>query len=183
MPEILSSKTVLIDPQEIQVGIEIINLLTENNCYTILDAERIKEGLEILVQKVDALIVPRSYMEECFPKLSLAEGLKKLFLERSALTAVTLGEQGVIAIYEDKFISVPSLPVTVQDTTGAGDNFHAAFALAIARAMETPKALAYASAVASLTCRGIGGRAAFPTNEEAEEGYKIVASKMTIRSI
>jgi len=183
LSEILSSKTVLIDPQEIQVGVEIINLLKENNCYSILDAERIKEGLEILVPKVDAFIVSRSYIEERFPQLSMEDALKKLYNERMALTAITLGEQGAIAIYEDKLITIPSLPVTVQDTTGAGDNFHAAFALAIARDKDIPDALAYASAVASLTCRGIGGRAGFPTEKEAEEGYSIVASKMEISSI
>jgi len=181
--EILSSKTVLIDPQEIQAGIEIIDLLKKNKCYSILDTERLNEGLETLVPKVDALIVSQSYIEERFPEFSIENSLKKLYSERSALTAITLGEQGAIAIYEDKLINVPSLPVTVQDTTGAGDNFHAAFALAIARDKAIPNALAYSSAVASLTCRAIGGRSAFPTKMEAEEGYSIVASKMEIRSI
>jgi sugar/nucleoside kinase (ribokinase family) len=183
LSEILSSKTVLIDPQEIQVGVEIIDQLKKNKCYTILDAERIKEDLEILVPKVDALIVSRSYIEERFPQLTIEDSLKKLYSERLALTAITLGEQGVIALYKDKIITVPSLPVTVKDTTGAGDNFHAAFALAIARNRDIPNSLAYASAVASLTCRGIGGRSAFPTKREAEVGFSIVASKMEISSL
>jgi len=183
LSEILTSKTVLIDPQEMQVGIEIIDLLKENKCYTILDAERVKEGLEILIPKADALIVSHSYSEERFPQLSVEDALKKLYSERMALTAITLGEQGTIAIYENKIITIPSLPVNVMDTTGAGDNFHAAFALAVARDKTIPHALAYASAVASLTCRGIGGRSGFPTEKEAEEGFSIVASKMEIRSI
>ncbi len=181
--EILSSKTVLIDPQEIQIGVEIIDQLKENKCYSILDAERVKEGLQVLVPKVDALIVSQSYIEERFPQLSIENSLKKLYSERFALTAITLGEQGAVAIFKNKLITVPSLPVTLKDTTGAGDNFHAAFALAIARDKDIPDALAYASAVASLTCRGIGGRSGFPTIKEAEEGYSIVASEMEISPI
>jgi len=115
--------------------------------------------------------------------LSLEDSLKKLYSKRLALTAITLGEQGAIAKYKDNLITVPSLPVTVQDTTGAGDNFHAAFALAIARDKDIPDAIAYASAVASLTCQAIGGRSAFPTENEAEQGCNIVASKMEILSI
>lgn len=183
LSDIMSSKTVLIDPQEILVGVEVIDLLKENNCYTILDAERIKDGLEMLVPKVDALIVSRSFIKERFPNLRLKDALKKLYSERLALTAVTLGKQGAVAIYENKVLTVPSLPVTVVDTTGAGDNFHAAFALAIARNKDIPNALAYASAVASLTCRGFGGRSAFPTEKEADEGYIYIASKMEISSI
>lgn len=183
MQEILDSKTVLIDPQEIPVGIEITDELKKNNCYTILDAEREKKGLEFLVTKVDALIVSRSYIEEKIPRLGIEKALKKLYAERCALTAVTLGEQGMIAIYKDKIITVPSLPVTVKDTTGAGDNFHAAFAFAIARDKDIPNALTYATAVASLSCREIGGRSGFPTIKEAEQGYNILASKMEISSI
>jgi len=183
LTEILSSKTILIDPQEIPVGVEIIDLLKENKCYTILDAERVKEGLEILIPKVDALIASRSYIEERCPHLSVENALKKLQAERFAFTAVTLGERGAIAINDNKIITVPSLPVSVIDTTGAGDNFHAAFAFAIVRNKNIPDALAYASAVASLTCRGIGGRSGFPTESEAEEGCRAVASKMEIRSL
>ena len=64
-------------------------------------------------------------------------------------------------------MQVPAPAVAVRDTIGAGDNFHAAFALALSRGADLPGAVRLAVAVASLSCRAYGGREGLPTPAEA----------------
>ncbi|WP_117236659.1 PfkB family carbohydrate kinase [Thermus sediminis] len=63
-----------------------------------------------------------------------------------AFVAVTLGEKGVVWPGG----RIGALAVTPKDTTGAGDVFHGAFALALAKGMREEEALALANAVAGV---------------------------------
>jgi sulfofructose kinase len=62
--------------------------------------------------------------------------------------AVTLGSAGVIHAGG----RVPAFPVAARDTTGAGDVFHGAFALALVEGCSTDAALVFASAAAAARC-------------------------------
>jgi sulfofructose kinase len=62
--------------------------------------------------------------------------------------AVTVGRDGVC--YRGG--RVPAFPVAVRDSTGAGDVFHGAFALALAEGRGEADALVFASAAAALRC-------------------------------
>lgn len=62
--------------------------------------------------------------------------------------AVTLGPAGV----RHRGGHVPGFPVSVHDSTGAGDVFHGAFALALAERQAPDGALVFASAAAALRC-------------------------------
>lgn len=61
-----------------------------------------------------------------------------------------------------------AFPVTVVDTTGAGDAFHGAFALCVAEGRSDKECARIASAVAALSCAGLGARAGLPTRDELE---------------
>jgi sulfofructose kinase len=65
------------------------------------------------------------------------------------------------------------------DTVGAGDNFHAAFALALTRGFDLHRTVKFSVAVASLSCRDYGGRQGVPTWDQALE----VAGTLTERSL
>jgi sulfofructose kinase len=61
-----------------------------------------------------------------------------------------------------------AFPVEVVDTTGAGDAFHGAFALALASGCSDGECARVASAVAALKCRRLGARAGLPTASELD---------------
>jgi sulfofructose kinase len=60
----------------------------------------------------------------------------------------------------------PAYAVDAIDTTGAGDVFHGAYALAIGARLPAADAMSFASAAAALKCTRPGGRAGIPTLED-----------------
>ena len=77
------------------------------------------------------------------------DGLIRKIESLGAWGAVTLGDQGVV----HKGGRIPAHKVTVVDSTGAGDVFHGAFALAMAQNRREQEALRFASAAAALHCK------------------------------
>ncbi|MDR3078171.1 MAG: sugar kinase [Planctomycetota bacterium] len=75
---------------------------------------------------------------------------------------VTLGEKGCLWLERGEVRRLPAFAVEVVDTTGAGDVFHGAFALALAEGMAPPAALRFASGAAALKCAQPGGRKGIP---------------------
>lgn len=66
-----------------------------------------------------------------------------------AWAAVTLGERGIA----HRGGRVPSFPVQVVDSTGAGDVFHGAFALSMAQGRSEREAMRFGCAAGALHCR------------------------------
>ena len=81
---------------------------------------------------------------------------------------VTRGPQGACFVEAGVLWEVPAPAIAVRDTIGAGDNFHAALALALSRGKACAVSVRFAVAVASLSCRAYGGREGLPTAAEAE---------------
>jgi sulfofructose kinase len=80
---------------------------------------------------------------------------------------VTRGEEGAFYPHEGRLYRVPAPAVQAVDTIGAGDNFHGAFALAISLGFDLHRAVRFAVATASLSCRDYGGRQGLPDLREA----------------
>lgn len=85
------------------------------------------------------------------------------------VAAVTCGGKGLLWLDEQGFHHLPAFVVKVVDTTGAGDVFHGAYALAIGEGQNVAQAMRFASAVAALKCTRQGGRAGIPGRKEVEE--------------
>lgn len=79
---------------------------------------------------------------------------------------VTLGDKGSVALQNGVLCHAKPYPARVVDTTGAGDNFHGAFLYCAHQGWPLQKTLSFCNAFSSLTCEGLGGRAAEPTKEE-----------------
>lgn len=81
---------------------------------------------------------------------------------------VTLGGRGAMVCEDGQVRVCPAPPVTVVDTTGAGDCFVGALADALARGRPLPEALHWAVAAASLSTQSLGATTAMPTSAEVE---------------
>lgn len=90
---------------------------------------------------------------------------------------VTLGASGVYYTDGENEELVPAPHVHAVDTTGAGDSFNGAFAVALAKQMPVPTALRFANSCAALSVTRPGAAVSCPMEEETlamlEEAYGI----------
>lgn len=80
----------------------------------------------------------------------------------------TLGPDGAVASTPDGLIRVPSLPVNVVDTTGAGDTFCGVLAAFLDAGADMREAMRMAAVAGSLACTKEGAQPSFPTRDEIE---------------
>ncbi|MCM3629904.1 ribokinase [Paenibacillus glycanilyticus] len=100
-----------------------------------------------------------------FPDISVTEALRrypnKLF--------VTEGSRGVRFFDGEQEVLVPSYQVEAVDTTGAGDTFNAAFAVAIAEGKPIQESVRFANRAASLSVTKFGAQGGMPKRQEVED--------------
>jgi ribokinase len=82
---------------------------------------------------------------------------------------ITEGKNGVRYYDGEKEILVPSYSVQAGDTTGAGDTFNAAFAVALAEGKSLKDSVRFANRAASLSVTKFGAQGGMPKREEVEE--------------
>jgi sulfofructose kinase len=98
-------------------------------------------------------------------------GLRRALALGARLAAVTQGERGVCWIEAGQpkgLRQLPAFAVPVVDTLAAGDVFHGAFALELARGKVPADALRFAAAAAAIKCSRPGGRSGSPSRDEVE---------------
>ncbi|MDN4999266.1 sugar kinase [Bradyrhizobium sp. GCM10027634] len=83
--------------------------------------------------------------------------------------AVTRGEGGVSWYENGQLHRQAAYAVEVVDTTGAGDVFHGAYALAVGVGLDVRAAMAFSAATAAMKCRHAGGRNGIPDINECLE--------------
>lgn len=100
-----------------------------------------------------------------FHDISITEALRrypnKLF--------VTEGSRGVRFFDGEQEVLVPSYKVNAIDTTGAGDTFNAAFAVALAEGKPIRECVRFANRAASLSVTKFGAQGGMPLRREVEE--------------
>jgi sulfofructose kinase len=95
-------------------------------------------------------------------------GLACLAAHSAGFLAVTDGPNGVYWLDGKELRHMPAFAVTAVDTLGAGDVFHAGFALALAEGRALEDALRFASAAAALKCTRFRGAAGAPKRAEVD---------------
>ena len=81
---------------------------------------------------------------------------------------VTLGAEGVVAGTAQGEIHSRALPVSVVDTTAAGDAFNGALAVALGGGDTLESALRFANAAGGLACTRRGAQPSLPTRAEVD---------------
>lgn len=122
-------------------------------------------ALDVEVIENAAYITPNEHEANIlFPGLHVSEALRKypnkLF--------VTEGSRGVRYFDGNEEVLVPAYKVEAVDTTGAGDTFNAAFAVALAEGKPVRESVRFANRAASLSVTKFGAQGGMPTREEVE---------------
>jgi len=96
-------------------------------------------------------------------------GVGALLAAGAGAVVVTRGVGGTdLHTVGDSLLHVPPSRADVVDTTGAGDAFTAALAVALARGRSLPDAVAWASAAGAIATEGFGARGSLPTAAQVD---------------
>jgi sugar/nucleoside kinase (ribokinase family) len=139
----------------------------------IVDVDRVDEDVDALLDLIDVIVVPISFLEAATGASAPGAALERLAARYRSASAVvvTLGEEGSLARAQGREIRTPAYRVDVVDTTGAGDAFRGGFAAAWIRlgsGAPIDDVLRYANATAALNCRAVGAQTALPTWGDVE---------------
>ncbi len=132
-------------------------------------------GREVLLNPAPAMEVPEDILRSCRyltpneHEYAVLFGEKEPPAEMKEKLIITVGAAGVEYYEDGELQRVPAYEVEVVDTTGAGDTFNAAFAVARADGMDMAAALRFANAAAALSVTGKGAQGGMPTRTETEE--------------
>jgi len=132
------------------------------NSPSVLDAGSMRESTVSLAKQSTYLIASRAYATA----FAQSESQKNWLLSLGAKTpfvAITDGSKGVHwKNNKGGFGTLEAKDVSAIDTTGAGDVFHGAFALAISKGIDFIKSLSWANQVAAISTTQKGGRTSSP---------------------
>ncbi len=157
----LQTKVLLFDGHEPLLSVAGMAWAQANGMVTMLDAGSLHRGTRELAPRVGYLAASAGFAREFAATDDMQLALQRL-REQCATVIITLGNQGLLWASSGGSGSLPAFKVSAVDSTGAGDAFHGALALALAREMAWPDALAFASAAGALSCTRLGARAALP---------------------
>ncbi|MCX7982632.1 MAG: carbohydrate kinase family protein [Syntrophales bacterium] len=171
LKELLSSppSVVLLDPETTYLIGEVKDYVGSKT-KIVYDGERWHPSVEEAMNWADFFIPSADFFppEARGDRCTFFREIISLSSKISGQLVVTWGKEGAFFVADGILFQVPAPMVDVKDTTGAGDNFHAAFSLAVSRGFTLPEATKFSVAVASLSCRALGGRAGIPSLREAQ---------------
>lgn len=120
-----------------------------------------------LLSLCDYPILSRSSALRLTSGQDVREALRALLGLGARAAVITCGADGAFYAGPDDEGHVPAFSVDAVDTTGAGDAFHGAFAFAVAQGWSVYESVVFASGVAAISCKRLGGRAGLPGFKEA----------------
>ncbi|POT54906.1 ribokinase [Citrobacter amalonaticus] len=142
---------------------------------TLLDADMTPQDITPLVALADHAVFSKPGLKRMTGQDNAEEGLKIATKHTDGKVYVTLGDEGSLWLENVQRCQQPAFSIEVVDTTGAGDVFHGAMAVALAEKMPTAQAIRFASAVAAMKCTQAGGRAGIPNREQTESFLSLYA--------
>lgn len=169
IPSLLKKANVLLlDPQVTYLASRLKGF--DGLPLIVYDCERRREGIEDMMRLADFFIPSAEFLSSAGIRIegsTLIERMRCLNRMVSGTLVVTAGGQGAYYMYKNLIHQVLPPRANILDTTGAGDNFHAAFALAVSRGFSLEESVRFSVAVATLSCRAYGGREGVPGFDEA----------------
>jgi sulfofructose kinase len=167
--DIRNSRVVHIDGYDIEAATHAAELAQRHRVPVSVDVDTVYPGFDSVLKNVDYLVAgsgwPAKYTGEPDPFRSL----RRLQTEyQLTVSAMTLGDFGALALYQNKWFYSPAFEIACADTTGAGDAFHGAFCCAMVEGLPMGDALDFSNAAAALNCTGVGARGHMAIREEVE---------------
>ena len=158
----------LVDFEAGQAGIEAARIASEHNIPVVVDVEQNEPHVTELMDVCSHVVVSEDFAADYTGNTDIRAILKKLRTSPNKTIIVTRGKDGCAGLASEGMFELPAFKVDSVDTTGCGDVFHGAYALAIARNKTVVEAARFGSAAAALCTTKIGGRDGIPSEEQLQ---------------
>ncbi len=170
LDRIAEASAVLSDLKWVEATLLAFERAKDEGVPTVADADvEAHDLLLAMLGLTDYAIFPAAALDAAFPGGTLEEKLGRVLSLGPRHAGVTEGGRGYTwRNRAGQSGHQPAFATEVVDTTGAGDAFHGAFAWALVQGRDEPACARAAAAVAALSCRKLGARAALPTLAELE---------------
>ncbi len=167
--KVIDARAVLVDGHHPAASIAAARWAHEAGVPVVADLERHRPDLDELLSLTTYPVLPEDFALEWAGAATFEEAGGRLAPKAGGTLVITLGTRGSVAFTPKGLHHQPAFVMDpVVDTTGAGDVYHGAFALAIGRGQSLEEAMRFASAAAAASCRALGGRAGLATADEVE---------------
>jgi sulfofructose kinase len=150
------AQSFLCDPRWPEGSAHALEYARARGVPTVIDGEKSETRILLdLIPRVEHAIFSQPGLGNYAPGLKPVEGLRKAIAAGCRVAGVTRGEKGTLWLTaEDPEPRVtPAFRVHATNTTGAGDVFHGAYALAVAERQSVDRAIRFASAAGALRAR------------------------------
>jgi len=164
-----AARVLLIDDYGHEGNLKALEVARDSGVEVVADFERNDSQLfPVLVDEVGHLVVSQGFALRTTGAPTAEAATHALWTESRAAVVITCGSDGAWykAAPGEGPRHVPAFRVPVVDTTGCGDVFHGAYALALARGWSIEKRVRYAEAAAALKAGRAGGQSGSPNEEE-----------------
>jgi sugar/nucleoside kinase (ribokinase family) len=162
------ARLLLVDATDPDAALWAARVARESGIPVLADLDAARPELAALLAATDFPVVTKEFAEEWGGTGRLRDGLERLTAGGASLAVATCGAEGAVARLGGREIVSPALPGRVEDTTGAGDAFHAGFAWGLLEGLEPEAILRFANAAAVLCCEARGAQAGLPTRAQVE---------------
>src|SRR5262249_36134599 len=165
---ITRARLVHVDDVDIEASLTAARLATAAGIPVTSDIERASDRAEELITAVTCPIFAKAGLVELTGVDDPERALRRIRRLHSGLLCVTLGPDGAMALDGDDVVHAPGVAVHAVATTGAGDVFRGAFAVAWLEGRSTLDRLRLANTAAALSTTRVGAIAGAPTRAELD---------------
>ncbi len=163
---LVGSDFLLVDGLMMDASLTAVKRAREMNIPVMLDAGSARPGMSELAGCCDYVVASEVFADGLGWELTPQALLKESEALGVRVLTITLGEKGSITAADGRIIRMPAFKVEAVDTTGAGDAFHGGYIFGLLHGWDLERVVRFASAVAAMKCRQMGGRTGIPNLDE-----------------
>ncbi|HLY62387.1 MAG TPA: PfkB family carbohydrate kinase [Terriglobia bacterium] len=173
-PEALEgARALLLDGCDVEACFTAARWARERGIPVVADLDTVYKRVEKLFPLIDYLVASANFLPALTGDNDPFRVLKYMAREfHMAAPGMTLGREGALIFWRERFHYSPGFVMETVDTTGAGDVFHGAFVYGLVAGWEMDRILDFSNAMAGLNCTALGARGGIATRAQAEKLVK-----------
>ena len=167
-PRSLDARIVHVDDDDTALALHVARTARDAGREVTSDIEHRSDSVEQLISTVTHPILGQHLAAQLAGEEDSERCLRRLRRLNPGVLCMTLGEEGAVALEDDRFHVAPAFRVQVVDDTGAGDVFRAGVIYGLLQKWMVPEILRFANAAAAVSCTRLGAMPSVPSLAEVQ---------------